>query len=147
MHCICRFLYFISTYDENFSYEISKKSICTKTSRDHFDLKRSFLINFSPRKTVNNLFDAVFRALSNGVFKIVILASLHEKTSSEQLSQFLVDIRYTFSLDKQTDYLFSNRSGLRRTRQCHWSIGELRATRSLRDVSHSDPLLRPGCGR
>ena len=92
MHCICRFLYFISTYDENFSYEISKKSICTKTSRDHFDLKRSFLINFSPRKTVNNLFDAVFRALSNGVFKIVILASLHEKTSSEQLSQFLVDI-------------------------------------------------------
>jgi len=63
------------------------------------DIQRSlwfeaiFLINFSPRKKVNNLFDAVFRALSNGVFKIVILASLHEKTSSEQLSQFLVDIR------------------------------------------------------
>ena len=78
---------------KDFSYEISKKSICTKTSRDHFDLKRSFLINFSPRKTVNNLFDAVFRALSNGVFKIVKLASLYEKTSSKKLSQFLVDIR------------------------------------------------------
>ena len=54
------------------SYEISKKSICTKTSRDHFDLKRSFLINFSPRKTINSLFDVVFRALSNDVFEIEI---------------------------------------------------------------------------
>ena len=39
------------------------------------------------------LYYTVFFALSNGIFEILFWASLHEKSSSKKLSQFLVDIR------------------------------------------------------
>jgi len=93
MHCICTFLYFVTKYSGRFSYQISKNSICTKIFTDHFDFKDYIFVKSHPWKTTNSLFDAVFRALSTGVFKIVKRERLHAKIFAEKLFHFLVDIR------------------------------------------------------